>query len=408
MRITWDSPGDRYYKSGVDHGVFYPLVGDQYVGGVAWNGLTEVSPAVNGYDTTPLYVGHVKRSSLRSNAEFGGSISAYTYPDEFERCMGSIESDIVPGMYVGQQDRQTFGLCYRTKIGNDIDGIDHGYELHLIYGCVIDSISSDSSTLSSDPEATEFSWDYSCDPVDLEGYLPTSELVIKSTSIDQEKLRILEDFLYGTNYSNPILPFPHEIIAMFTPQPEEIGPRDYSGYPEIELFEDNDLYPKAPEYASERTMGVAIEVLDGLDDDKALKISDDVLIVGRDWVNVTISSIGNDKELSLINGSYGITSIVDFDIVTDTITGENTLILYNDSDAVLQNKGIAMSLAVDGDNGTLLVNTGVIPEDDDWVNAELVDSDGDNVLNLDHGPLGSNPLRTASLEIDDTILDEEG
>lgn len=322
MRITWDSPGDRYYKSGVDHGVLYPLVGDQYVGGVAWNGLTEVSPAVNGYETTPLYTGHVKRSSLRSNAEFGGSISAYTYPDEFERCMGSIESDIVPGMYVGQQDRQTFGLCYRTKIGNDIDGIDHGYELHLIYGCVIDSISSDSSTLSSDPEATEFSWDYSCDPVEFSGYQPTSELILRSTKINKRQLSTLEDILYGTTEETPKLPTPSEIVSLFISEVPGPEPRYYSGYPEVDLYEDNDLYPQPTDYVPPVTTGVSVS----LSPEGVLTIATDAPIGSNEWVNANLQADGSNHILDMEHGQMG----------ADTITSATLVPVPGTSDHILE------------------------------------------------------------------------
>lgn len=322
MRIEWDQVGSRYYKVGVDRGVLYPLMGDQYVGGVPWNGLTNVTPEYNGYEATELYSGHVKRASLRTNAEFGGSISAYTYPDELEAAMGCIESDIVPGMYIGQQDRQTFGLSYRTKVGNDIDGIDHGYEIHLIYGCVIDSISADSSTISSDPEATEFSWDFSCDPVELLGYQPTCELVLRSTKISKRQLSTLEDILYGTAEETPKLPTPSEIISLFVSEAPGLEPRQYSGYPEVDLFEDNDLYPQPTDYIPPVTTGVSIS----LSPDGVLTINTDASIAGDEWVNADLQTSGSDHIMDMEHGQRG----------SDTITGATLVPIPGTYDHILE------------------------------------------------------------------------
>lgn len=322
MRITWDQPGERYYKVGVDRGVLYLQSGDEYINGVPWNGLTSVSPSIEGYESTAMYSGHVKRSSLYSNAEFGGSISAYTYPDELEMAMGSMESNIVSGMYIGQQDRQTFGLCYRTKVGNDIDGTDHGYEIHLVYGCNITSVSCDFSTISSDPEAAEFSWDYECDPVDLDGYLPTSELVLKSNKFNQNQLNRLEEILYGGVNANPRLPLPEEIHAIFAS--EAVGPdyRSYSGYPEVDLYEDNDLYPIPEGFVPPVTTGVSIS----LSPEGVLTIETDAEIGRDEWINAGLQADGSDHILDMEHGQLG----------SDTITGATLVPIPGTSDHILE------------------------------------------------------------------------
>lgn len=213
-KLVWDQSGQRFYETGVKMGVLY--VQDSsgaYPKGVAWNGLTAVNEAPSGAEATPLYADDIKYLNLRSAEEFGATIEAYTYPEEFEACDGSAE--LAPGVKIGQQARNAFGLCYRTVVGNDIAGNDFGYKLHIIYGATAAPSEKAYATINDSPEAITFSWEVSCTPVDVDGFKPTASLVIDSTKVDAEKLAALEAKLYGDESTEAMLPLPAEIAAIF-------------------------------------------------------------------------------------------------------------------------------------------------------------------------------------------------
>lgn len=214
-RITWDNTGERLYETGVKNGVLYPIQNDgMYTKGVAWNGLTAVTESPSGAEATALYADDIKYLNLISNEEFGATIEAYTYPDEFAECDGS--AALAAGVMIGQQKRKTFGLCYRTSLGNDVDGSDHGYKLHLVYGCLAAPSEKAYATINDSPEAITFSWEVSTTPVNVTGYKPTSQITIDSTKVDQAKLTALEDVLYGKDEVEPKLPMPDEVAQMFS------------------------------------------------------------------------------------------------------------------------------------------------------------------------------------------------
>lgn len=212
-KIIWDNAGERTYETGVDHGVLYPIQeGGLYTKGVAWNGLTAITESPSGAEATPLYADNIKYLNLLSAEDFGCTIEAYTYPDEFAECDGSAE--IATGVYAGQQARKVFGLCYRTVLGNDTDSNAHGYKLHLIYGCLASPSEKSYSTVNDSPEAITFSWEVKSTPVNVSGFKPTAVLTIDSTKVDKEKLAKLEDALYGSASTEAKLPTPDEVVAI--------------------------------------------------------------------------------------------------------------------------------------------------------------------------------------------------
>lgn len=212
-KLVWDQTGDRLYETGVKNGVLY-VRGESgtYDKGVAWNGLTAVTESPSGAEATPLYADDIKYLNLMSTEEFGATIEAYTYPDEFAACDGS--AAIATGVYIGQQARKTFGLCYRTVLGNDVDSNDHGYKLHLIYGGLAAPSEKAYATINDSPEAITFSWEITTTPVNVTGHKPTACVTIDSTKCDAEKLAALEDILYGTEDSEARLPLPDEIVEL--------------------------------------------------------------------------------------------------------------------------------------------------------------------------------------------------
>lgn len=215
MKLLWDKIGERLYETGVRMGVLYPqnpLTG-LYPLGVAWNGLTAVTESPSGAEANPIYADDIKYLNLISAEEFGATIEAYTYPDEFAACDGS--GTLSSGVTIGQQKRQAFGLCYRTALGNDLDGEDHGYKLHLIYGAIAAPSEKAYATINDSPEAITFSWEVSTTPVAVPGFKPTASLTIDSTKVDAAALTALEDILYGTDVADPRLPLPDEVAALF-------------------------------------------------------------------------------------------------------------------------------------------------------------------------------------------------
>lgn len=222
-KLVWDADSKRLYETGVDHGVLYVKNAEgAYPQGVAWNGLTAVTESPSGAESTPLYADNIKYLNLRSAEEFGATIEAYTYPDEFAQCDGRAE--LAKGIMIGQQSRKMFGLSYRTKIGNDTDGEDHGYKLHLIYGCDAAPSERGYQTVNDSPNAITFSWTISTTPVNVKGFKPTASIEIDSTKVDPEKLAALEAELYGSDSGSEFsggsdktahLPLPDEVAAIF-------------------------------------------------------------------------------------------------------------------------------------------------------------------------------------------------
>lgn len=217
-KLVWDKTGEHLYETGVDHGVLYfPDQTGAYKNGVAWNGLISVSESPSGAEATGQYADNIKYLNLISAEEFSATIEAYTYPEEFEACNGNKELVDNTGVYVGQQSRSIFGFCYRTMIGNDTDGQDHGYKLHLVYGCQVSPSEKAYQTVNDSPEALTFSWELSTTPVNVTGKKPTALLVIDSTKIDGAKLAKIEAKLYGDETSTgAVLPTPDEIAEILS------------------------------------------------------------------------------------------------------------------------------------------------------------------------------------------------
>jgi hypothetical protein len=212
--LTWDQVGERFYETGVDHGVLYlPDQTGVYNTGVAWNGLTTVTESPSGAEPNAQYADNIKYLNLISAEEFGATIEAFTYPDEFSECDGTALPS--PGVAVGQQGRKMFGLSYRSRVGNDIDGTEHGYKLHLVYGCQAAPSEKAYATINDSPEAIAFSWDVTTTPVPVTGYKPTSLIVVDSTVVTPAHLQSLEDLLYGVAATEAALPTPDAIIALF-------------------------------------------------------------------------------------------------------------------------------------------------------------------------------------------------
>ena len=220
-KIVWDKTGERFYETGVKNGVLYTVDSNgTYSKGVAWNGLTAVTESPSGAEATALYANDIKYLNLISNEEFGATIEAYTYPDEFAECDGS--ATLAKGVAIGQQTRKTFGLCYRTTLGNDAQGNDYGYKIHIIYGALAAPSEKAYASINDSPEAITFSWEVTTTPVSVDNFKPTASLVIDSTKADPTKLSQLEEILYGkdgtgsehTGAADPRLPLPNEIADL--------------------------------------------------------------------------------------------------------------------------------------------------------------------------------------------------
>lgn len=241
-KIVWDDIGSRTYEVGVDRGVLYKNYGDEYVEGVAWNGLTSVDAKSAREQVTPLYAGDdVKIDFTYGYDEYSGTIKAYTYPDVFEEMLGRTE--LVPGIYGRQQDRPLFGLCYRTLIGNTAEGTSHGYKLHLLYGLYTTEISETRETVNENSTAYEFSFPFSSLPVNVgyNNYDPITEIIVDSRDFSSAFMEELEDILYGTDGAEPRLPYPDELIELFYVQREI--PVEYEGYPYELSYPHIHVYP---------------------------------------------------------------------------------------------------------------------------------------------------------------------
>lgn len=211
-KLQWDKVGERFYETGLDHGVLYVMVDGKYPKGVAWNGLTAVNESPSGAESNPVYADNIKYLNLLSAEDFGATVEAYTYPPEFEECDGSAE--VAPGVTIGQQSRKMFGMAYRTKIGNDTEGQDYGYKLHLIYAAQASPTEKNRQTINDSPEATAFSWELTTTPPDIPGFKPAAHMQIDSTRTDPKKMKLLEDILFGTDETEARLPMPEEIIEL--------------------------------------------------------------------------------------------------------------------------------------------------------------------------------------------------
>ena len=212
-KLVWDKTGERFYETGVKNCALY--VRDSagtYPKGVPWNGITAITESPSGAEATPLYADDIKYLNLISNEEFGATVEAYTYPAEFAACDGSAE--LAKGVKIGQQPRKSFGLAYKTTLGNDVDNNDYGYKLHLIYGCLAAPSEKAYATINDSPEAITFSWEITTTPVEVKGFKPTSHIEINSKEVDAEKLATLEGKLFGTESEEATLPLPDEIATI--------------------------------------------------------------------------------------------------------------------------------------------------------------------------------------------------
>lgn len=212
-KLVWDKTGERLYETGVKNGVLFPQeTGGAYGAGVAWNGLTAVTESPSGAEANPLYADDIKYLNLMSVEEFGATIEAYTYPDEFAECDGS--ATLTPGVTIGQQPRKAFGLSYKTIIGNDTANNKYGYKIHLVYGAMAAPSERAYATVNDSPEAITFSWELSTTPVEVAGFEPTAHLEIDSTKVDKDKLAAFEAILYGSEEGEPRLPLPDEVATL--------------------------------------------------------------------------------------------------------------------------------------------------------------------------------------------------
>lgn len=212
-KLVWDQSGERFYETGVNQGVLYVReASGAYGKGVVWNGLTAVTESPSGAEASPVYADNIKYLNMMSAEEFGATVEAYYYPDEFAQCDGS--AAVATGVSIGQQVRKTFGMTYKTLLGNDVDGNDYGYKLHFIYGALAAPSEKAYASVNDSPEANTFSWELTTTPVTVKGYKPTASLTIDSTKADETKLKALEDIIYGTEDEEARLPLPDEIIEL--------------------------------------------------------------------------------------------------------------------------------------------------------------------------------------------------
>jgi len=213
-KLVWDAIGEHKYETGVDHVALYkPNAQKKYVGGVAWNGVSSISESPSGADSNPIYADNIKYLDLRSAEEFGATVECYTYPPEFAECNG--EAIVTNGVVIGQQSRKTFGLAYRSIVGNDLQGNDYAYKLHLIYGATASPSEKQYSTVNDSPEAGTFSFELTTTPIAVQGYKNTASLTIDTSLFtDKDKITALENKLFGTEQDEPELPTPAEVFEL--------------------------------------------------------------------------------------------------------------------------------------------------------------------------------------------------
>lgn len=261
-QITWDKTGTRRYETGISKGVLYiPNDSGVYDSGVGWNGLTKVSQKPTGATPTPLYADNIKYLNLLSTEYFEADVSAYTYPKEFDPCDGSQEPE--PGVAIGQQPRQSFGLCYRTEVGND-QNASAGYKLHIVYGALAAPSQVDYTAINDTPAPVEFTWSVTTTPISVSGHEPTATLTIDSTLVDSDALTTLEGFLYGTEGTEPSLPTPDAVLAIFAGTVTGVT-------------------PTAPTYNG-TTHVITIPTVTGVD-----YMIDDVIVTGA--ITITVSTV---------------------------------------------------------------------------------------------------------------------
>lgn len=225
-KLEWDKVGEHFYETGVDHAVLYLRdTSGKYTKGYAWSGVTSISESPSGAEASAQYADNQKYLTLISAEEFGMTIEAFTFPSEFDECNGEVEA--AEGVRIGQQKRSTFGLSYRTKVGNDVDGQDKHYKLHLVYGCTASPSERAYATVNESPEAMTFSWEISTNPENVTGQKPTSLITIDSREADAEKLKQLETMLYGGDDAEPKLPSPDEVVTLFGAKATSLDPTDH-------------------------------------------------------------------------------------------------------------------------------------------------------------------------------------
>lgn len=212
-KLVWDKTGERFYETGTDKGVLYPMVDGAYPKGVAWNGLTGVTESPSGAEPTKLYADNIAYLTLMSTEEYSATIEAYQSPEEFDACDGT--AALAEGVRIGQQTRQKFGFSWQTKLGNDVVGEEYGYLIHLLYGGLASPSEKGYSTINDSPEAITLSWEVSTTPIEVTGHKPTASVTIDSTKVDAAKLAAFEEILYGSDDVEARLPLPDEIITFF-------------------------------------------------------------------------------------------------------------------------------------------------------------------------------------------------
>lgn len=237
MRLTWDDVGTHYFKIGIDRGVLYPYVDDAYEKGVSWSGLTGIEYSFSGREKTALYTGGVKSRILLTPEEFGGTINAFYYPDEFERCMGNAIDSELDGLVIGQQEEMSFGITYRTRLGNDASGADFAYQIHFVYGAIVTGVTDANSTVNASADLTPMSWTFDTIPEAFNGYSPVSHLFVDSRKFSAESMNYLETAIWGSENSEPYLPMLSEIQELlWLGVPYDGRPRPYGLFPSGEIF----------------------------------------------------------------------------------------------------------------------------------------------------------------------------
>ena len=301
-KLVWDQVGTRKYEVGVDHGVLYQENNGEFTNGVPWNGLVNVVTENGDTNATDLFSGDVKIDIALGNDDVSGTIAAYTYPDEFEACIGSVSA--VPGFYVQQQGRNRFGLSYRTLIGNDAKGQEYGYKIHLLYNLTVISESHTHNTVNDSMDDIELDWDFDALPMltDDEDYDPYSELVFDSTKFSPEFMASLEDILYGTESEDPRLPDLDELLDLYTE--EEPMPVDWTGFPNELLYPSTTLYPQDWSITTIPTLSFPTDVLDTNEQARASVRLPESPLIPLDAVGINAVFEGIPEELSVLTVTY--------------------------------------------------------------------------------------------------------